>query len=117
MSKQVTTGLQMAIDKAGGVSALAKLLRTRPSTIQQWLTLDEMPLYKVPDSAVLRAIDAAGGWPALAAALGVTRQAVGEWRRNGWMPPSRAAQCEKLFGIPRFDLVSPKNKALIGGAA
>lgn len=110
-----TTGLQMAIERAGGVSALAKLLRTRPATVQQWLDLDEFPDYKVPDSAVLKVIEAAGGWAPLYRELGVTHQALAGWRRQGWMPPKRAAQCEKLYGIPARELVSPKLRA-IGGA-
>lgn len=112
MTKPATTGLQMAIERAGGIVPLAKLLRTRSSTIQQWLDLDGFPQYKVPDSAVLKVIEAAGGWAPLHRALGVTHQAVAEWRRQGWMPPARAVQCEKLYGVPARELVSPKLRAV-----
>lgn len=116
MTQPAMTGLQMAIEKAGGIVPLAKLLRTRSSTIQQWLDLDGFPQYKVPDSAVLRVIDAAEGGALLARTLGVTHQAVAEWRRQGWMPPARAVQCERLYGIPARELVSPKLRAVEGGA-
>lgn len=116
MTKPAMTGLQMAIERAGGIVPLAKLLRTRSSTIQQWLDLDGFPRYTTPDSAVLRVIDAATGGGPLARALGVTHQAVAEWRRQGWMPPKRAVQCEKLYGVPARELVSPKLRAVEGGA-
>jgi hypothetical protein len=112
---QRTTGLQMAIDRAGGLAHLAKLLRTKPHIVQSWRDLDDAPrTVEVPQSPVLDAVDAAGGRSALAEAMGVTRQAVEEWRRQGWVPLARAKQIEDLYGIPRAGLLSPKVRSDLG---
>lgn len=50
-------------------------------------------------------ISAAGSQVALAKALGVTQPVIAHWKRKGWMPVTRAAQCESLFGVSKLSLV------------
>jgi hypothetical protein len=43
----------------------------------------------------------------------VTVQAVGQWIKRGWVPPQRALEIEKLYGIHRSLLVKPKLAVLV----
>jgi DNA-binding transcriptional regulator YdaS (Cro superfamily) len=49
-------------------------------------------------AGVRLAVEAAGGVPQLAAALGLNRTGVWRWKR---VPVERAAEIEKLYGVPR----------------
>ena len=75
---------------------------------------DEKTIY---DTAMYYAVELAGGMAALAAKLGVKRQAVYPWVVRGYVPPLRAIQIEKLFGIARQDVMDPRLKAVLGGTA
>ena len=57
---------------------------------------------------IREAVRRADGGPQLARKLGVTHQAVYQWLAKGWVPLTRALQIERLYGIPRQRLVSPK---------
>jgi len=37
----------------------------------------------------------------------VTVQAVCQWVRRGWVPPQRALELERLYGVDRANLVKP----------
>jgi len=60
-----------------------------------------------------KAVRSAGGAASLAAKLGVSHQAVYQWIQNGWVPLERAMQLEKLYDIPRAELLSPRLAALV----
>ena len=53
------------------------------------------------------AVEKAGGVRQLALKLGVTRQAIAKWQHRGWVPIARAMEIERLFGVPRQDLLKP----------
>lgn len=55
--------------------------------------------------ALNTAIANAGGVFAFCRALGVTHQAVYNWKRRGWVPFERAAEIERLYGVPAGQLV------------
>ena len=57
---------------------------------------------------IREAVRKADGGPQLARKLGVSHQAVYQWLAKGWVPLSRALQIERLYGIPRQRLVSPR---------
>lgn len=57
---------------------------------------------------IREAVRKADGGPQLARKLGVSHQAVYGWVKVGWCPLSRALQIERLYGIPRAKLVSPR---------
>lgn len=44
----------------------------------------------------------------------ISVQAVCQWVRRGWVPPARAMQIERLYGIDRAHLVKPELVALVG---
>ena len=44
----------------------------------------------------------------------VSVQAVSQWVRRGWVPPARALEIERLYGIDRAHLVKPDLVALVG---
>lgn len=44
----------------------------------------------------------------------ITVQAVCQWVRRGWVPPARAMEIERLYGIDRAHLVKPELVALVG---
>lgn len=44
----------------------------------------------------------------LANQLDVSRQAVHQWFKRGYMPLTRAVECEYLFGIDKSLLIDPK---------
>lgn len=64
-------------------------------------------------SMVDKVIEAAGDRRQLAEALGVTRQAVHNWVVRGCVPPDKAIEIEKRYGIPAAELVSPKTRKLL----
>lgn len=53
------------------------------------------------------AIGRAGGILRFREAVGVTHQAVYLWKRRGHVPPDKALVIEKLFSIPRQDMMAP----------
>lgn len=106
------TGLQLAIDHAGGPIKFGRMLSAGRKQITDWLAADEAT--PPPDSAVLLAIEKAGGVAALARVLGVKHQAIQDYRRKGYVPPARAKEIEMQFGIPRNDLVSAKVRSNLG---
>lgn len=57
------------------------------------------------------AIEAAGGMRALSRQLGVSLQSVQNYKRRGWCSIQRAIEIEAQYGIPRTELVSPKDLA------
>ena len=63
------------------------------------------------------AIEAAGSAAELARFLKVTHQAIYYWKVRGWVPPERALQIERKFGIPRVTLVSPRLARVLRAAA
>lgn len=70
-------------------------------------------------NGVAVAIEKAGTSRAFASSLNppVTIQAVGQWRKRGWVPPARALEIERLYGIDRAYLVRPDLVALVGKPA
>ena len=44
----------------------------------------------------------------------VTVQALCQWVRRGWVPPQRALEIERLYGVDRAHLVKPDLVALVG---
>lgn len=64
-----------------------------------------------------KAIAAAGSEQALADMLGCTQQAVNKMKRNGYAPKGRVDQIANGFGIPREELIDPKLRELVKGAA
>ncbi len=58
-------------------------------------------------TGIKRAIEMAGGACALAFQLGVTHQAVYIWAKRGWVPMQRALEIERLYPIPRTELLKP----------
>lgn len=106
------TGLQIAVQFAGGLKPFAKAIGARPLDVREWL-IDEQPAPRTT-SAVDQAVAAAGSWNKLANSLGVTRQAVGQWLRQGYVPLARAKEIEMQFGIARETLVSPKVRSSMG---
>ena len=60
-----------------------------------------------------RAIGRAGSRAVFADALGVTVQAVCQWVRRGWVPTARALEIEKLYAVPRADMMKPALRAIM----
>lgn len=58
-------------------------------------------------TGISKAVEAAGGVRLLAEKLGVTRQAVFKWHQRGWVPLARALEIERVYGVPRQQLVKP----------
>jgi DNA-binding transcriptional regulator YdaS (Cro superfamily) len=67
----------------------------------------------VKRNAMVDAAAMAGNQKSLARALKVSEAAVCKWVDQGWAPLERALEIEALFGIPRYDLLSPKVKELL----
>jgi hypothetical protein len=61
------------------------------------------------------AITKAGGRRAFAKSLQppVSLQAVFQWVRRGWVPPARALEIERLYGVDRALLVKPNIVTLV----
>lgn len=54
------------------------------------------------------AVELAGNKNMLAFMLDVTRRSIDLWIDRGWVPPLRAMQIEKLFGISSSKLLKPE---------
>lgn len=67
-------------------------------------------------TGVEKAIAQAGGRRAFADSLNppVSVQAVCQWVRRGWVPPARALEIERRYGVDRAYLVKPELVALVG---
>lgn len=65
------------------------------------------------------AIQQAGGRRAFAESLNppVSLQAVFQWLHRGWVPPRRALEIERLYGVDRAHLVKPDLVDLVGAPA
>lgn len=59
---------------------------------------------------ILHAIVLAGGFSAMAEKLGVSYQVLQKWNRRGYVPTTRVADIERLYGIPREELIHPKHR-------
>lgn len=70
-------------------------------------------------TGIQTAIDKAGSRRDFALSLDppVTVQAVAQWVKRGWVPPFRAMQIERLYGVDRAYLVKPELVALVGEPA
>ncbi len=60
-----------------------------------------------------RAIGRAGSRTAFAESLGVTVQAVCQWVRRDWAPTARALEIEKLYAVPRAEMMKPALRAIM----
>lgn len=60
---------------------------------------------------ILHAIVLAGGFAPMAEKFGVSYQVVQKWNRLGYAPTTRVAEIERLYGIPREELIHPKHRA------
>lgn len=67
-------------------------------------------------TGIENAIARAGGRRAFADSLEppVTVQAVCQWVRRGWVPPRRALEIERRYGVDRAYLVKPDLVDLVG---
>lgn len=65
------------------------------------------------------AIQKAGSRRAFAESLNppVSLQAVFQWLHRGWVPPRRALEIERLYGVDRAHLVKPDLVDLVGAPA
>ena len=63
------------------------------------------------------AIAKAGSRRAFAKGLNppVSVQAICQWVRRGWVPPARALEIERLYGVDRALLVKPNIVTLVRG--
>ena len=59
-------------------------------------------------TGIQKAIAKAGSQEQLALALNVTQQAISLCLARGFVPTSRAFEIELLYGVSRFELISPK---------
>lgn len=59
------------------------------------------------------AVKKLGGARKLAAKLKVSHQIVYVWAERGWAPVKRAAQIERLTGIPKSKLINPQLAKLL----
>jgi DNA-binding transcriptional regulator YdaS (Cro superfamily) len=55
--------------------------------------------------AIDQVIAQAGNQRALARVIGVSQQVVSQWQRQGWVPPRRAAEIARQYGVNAFDLL------------
>jgi len=72
-----------------------------------------------PTSGIEAAIQRAGSRQIFADSLEppVSVQAVCQWVKRGWVPPQRAMEIERLYGVDRAYLVKPELVALVGTPA
>lgn len=63
---------------------------------------------KKKQTGIERVIAKAGTQNQVAADMGVEQQTVSHWLRVGHMPVKRAVAAEKLYGVPRADLIDPE---------
>lgn len=111
------SGLQKAIQSAGGVAPLARFLKVPDKIIQNWLAADgtEVPAnVRQTNAYLVEVIQKAGSQAALARELGVTYQNIVLWMKQGWVPSGRAQQIENTYGVPRAQLISPKLRSTMG---
>lgn len=59
-------------------------------------------------TGIERVIATAGTQAKVAADMKVEQQTVSHWLRTGHMPLKRAVAAEKLYGVPRADLIDPE---------
>ena len=64
-------------------------------------------------SPIERAIERAGSRAIFAKMLSVTVQAVSQWVRRGWVPTARALEIEKLYAVPRAEMMKPALRAIM----
>lgn len=115
--EQNYSGLQKAVRRVGDVPRFAQAIGVTQATVETWLKEDgtEAPPETRPaDSGVRKAVKQAGGQAAMARELGVSGQAVGIWLKQGFVPPGRAKEIEKVYGVPRIELVSAKVRSMMG---
>lgn len=74
---------------------------------------------EAPTSGIEAAIHRAGSRNNFAMTLEppVSVQAVCQWVKRGWVPPARAMEIERLYGVDRAYLVKPSLVALVGTPA
>jgi hypothetical protein len=60
-----------------------------------------------------RAIGRAESRAAFAESLGVTVQAACQWVRRDWVPTARALEIEKLYAVPRAEMMKPALRAIM----
>lgn len=67
-------------------------------------------------TGIQTAIEKAGSRREFALSLDppITVQAVCQWVKRGWVPPHRALEIERRYGIDRAYLVKPELVALVG---
>jgi DNA-binding transcriptional regulator YdaS (Cro superfamily) len=67
-------------------------------------------------SGIEKAVAKAGSRRAFADSLcpPVSVQAICQWVRRGWVPPGRAIEIERLYGVDRAYLVKPTLVELVG---
>jgi DNA-binding transcriptional regulator YdaS (Cro superfamily) len=120
-------GLETAIAAAGGVSALARLLRLPYRQVYAWRRIprcrladvarvtgvnvgnliDHAPTEKAIDEGLRAAIHSVGGIVELARRLGISHQAVSFWRR---IPLRRVLDVERVTNIRR-EILAPEFRA------
>lgn len=59
------------------------------------------------------AIEIAGNRAKLARKLGVGRQAIWNWEKQGFVPPARAVEIERLTDVSSLLLINPELRATI----
>lgn len=72
------------------------------------MTEDTLDDKKARIAALDTAIERAGGIVRFRTALGLTHQAVYHWKRRGWVPLDKALIIERLFLVPREDMIEPR---------
>lgn len=58
-------------------------------------------------TGIARAVIKAGSVAALAREVGVARQVADRWVKRGHVPPARAFQMERLYGVAARTLIKP----------
>lgn len=66
-------------------------------------------------AAIDEAIQLAGGIVRFCKVMNIRHQSVYGWRNRGWVPPERALHMERLFNIPREELMNPSLVAALTG--
>lgn len=57
--------------------------------------------------ALETAIERGGGIVRFSKAINVSHQAVYHWKKRGWVPLDKALVIEKVFSVPREDMIEP----------
>lgn len=71
---------------------------------------DSMPKKETPIEKLLRVSE---GVPKIAEKLKISHQFCYVCIERGWFPPKRATQLEKLYGVPRKQLMNPELVAVL----